>query len=100
MCDHETIFSELAKSPGYPSNSNMSQFGEWGTEIEVYAFASMMGTPITIYGPCGNQTGSLFYKWLTYGPLEGIPRMTEFPQTTERMYISNTDSHFEPVLMV
>ncbi|XP_071544074.1 uncharacterized protein [Panulirus ornatus] len=96
-----SIFSNLAESPNYPDGSNMDCIGEWGTEVEIVAFASLVATSIAVYGCSGrDESGATIYKWLTYTPNKDLQSAAGLPTSTKIMYLTNTDMHFEPVLEV
>ena len=52
MTTNTCIFSDLANCEDYPSTSVMALPGEWGTEVEVLAFASMTNTSQCLHSCC------------------------------------------------
>ena len=93
------IFSDLANCDDYPSTSFMALPGEWGTEVEVLAFASMTNTTVNVYTPVARMDKETVYKWMPYKPVEGtVPKVQV--SASGCMYISNIDSHFQPVIKV
>lgn len=101
MQEHSDIFSNLADSPNYPKSSNMSHPGVWGTEVEIYAFATLLATDIYVFGPYArDRSGATIYKWLKYAPLKSPAPVSGLTSCTESIYINNTMAHFEPAVEV
>ena len=67
----------------------MIQLGTWGTEIEIFAMATILNTKIYIYSEHGAT-----YKWLAYEPLTPI---LDTVHKNEMIMIKNVFKHFEPV---
>ena len=44
--------------------------GEWGTEVEIHAFATLLRTPVYVPRPSGRGASNNTYKWLKYEPLK------------------------------
>ena len=93
MQENQEVFSDIAHIPGYPHNSGMDKPGQWATEVEIYALASMLATPICVFSPYGPDT----FKWLTYEPIRHLQPLSNLPLTTSKMYITNQYAHFDPV---
>ena len=99
MGDHEQIIDDLPYCEDYINTSNMATSTVWGTEIEIFTFASMVSTPIYIYGILGRVGNQILFKRLQYMPVKGTePLVTS--STDKSMYISNVCSHFQPVFKV
>jgi len=62
--------------------------GDYPTEIELFAVASWLNTPIYTYGDA--------FKWQKHRPLPNIAFPFEPPACC--VYIKNTSEHFMPVL--
>ena len=54
--------------------------GEWGTEIEIFAFASMFATNIFVFGPYGSG-----FKWMKH--LSKSPPLGNLAQSKKAVYI-------------
>ena len=61
------MFSNVAGSDDYLSHSVMDKAGVWGTDVEVFAFASMVNTTVYVYCPVGES-----YQWLPYRPVRDV----------------------------
>ena len=68
--NHRDIFDNLSMSENYLEESQMEVDGKWGTVIEFFAIATMLATPVCVF--CQYNLSS--FKWLTYGPLDQIPK--------------------------
>ena len=122
MIENDSVFSKLANCPNYADSVSMNIDGEWATEIEIFATATMLATDLCVYSPCGHDTrGKTIYKWLTYRPLRNVPPLEgvrrlrnaskwltykhiEHNTSTESyrkhrktIYLSNIDDHYIPI---
>jgi hypothetical protein len=93
MAANNEAFSKVAHCQDYASSSNMDISGEWATEVEVFALASLLATPVCVFSPCGVN----IFKWLTYEPISNIKPLTELVTSSKKMYITNQYAHFDPV---
>lgn len=66
----------------------MFKNGVWGTEVEIFAMATILNTSICVYSKYGNA-----YRWLEYKPLDSCSE----DNSRECIMISNVSHHFEPV---
>ncbi|KAL3851911.1 hypothetical protein ACJMK2_015606, partial [Sinanodonta woodiana] len=89
------MFRTLLQSRGGMHNyvCSMRQPREWATDTEIFAAATLLKTVIEVCTPCRTKRG-LEYQWQTFTPLDK-PELRG-----PSIYISNRDSHFEPVLDV
>ena len=122
MIENDSAFSKLANCPNYAESVSMNKDGEWATEIEIFATATMLATDMCVYSPCGHDAvGKTIYKWLTYrplrnvSPLEGVRQLRNaskwltykqvenvvspenYRQHRKAIYLSNIDDHYIPV---
>ena len=75
--------------PSYLDKSMMANSDTWGTEVEIFAFATLTGTIVYVYSLVGSH-----YRWLEYKPLTNTNR------NDRAVFIQNVDNHFVPVLDV
>lgn len=74
----------------YIRSSRMAEERVWGTDIEIFAAASLLSTDIYVYGSTGTN-----FTW-NKSMLDGLP-----PQNTRSIYIQNTSGvHYDVVLSV
>ena len=85
------VFRTVHDLDDYVNESNMNYLGQWTTEVEIIATASIFATDIYVFIPCGTIN-----KWIRYGPLRGATELTD--RSNCKMYISNLSEHFVPVL--
>ena len=88
--ENEAIMKQATSRPvnQYLCESNMSKDKTWGTEVEIFAFASITSTPVYVFSRYGEGM-----KWLEYKPL------TACKSTTKAVFIQNINQqHFAPVL--
>ena len=122
MIENDSAFSKLANCPNYAESVSMNKDGEWATEIEIFATATMLATDMCVYSPCGHDAvGKTIYKWLTYrplrnvSPLEGVKQLRNsskwltykqvenvvspdnYRKHRKAIYLSNIDDHYIPV---
>ena len=96
MHSNTSVFSNVAGSDDYLSRSVMDKAGVWGTDVEVFAFASMVNTTVYVYCPVGES-----YQWLPYRPVRDVqPNVQVSAPAAASVYISNINSHFQPVVKV
>ena len=74
----------------------MAQMREYATEVEVFATASLLATPIWTYSPYGEVDGQTTYRWQCYKPLQNVH--CQFSLSKKAIYLKNKFEHFEPVL--
>lgn len=90
MMANASLFENVCSSvEEHISTSKMAQLGNWGTEVEIFAMATILNCRIYVYSKCGNDN-----QWLEYKPLKTD---TEDIHTDEVVMISNLSHHFEPV---
>ena len=73
---------------GFIAATNMDQINVWGTNVEIYALAHLLQTPIFIY-EC---------KWIRYSPQAFEHTFGDSVQ--KAMYLNNPPNHFEVVQYV
>ena len=96
MKDNSPIFCDTAHATKHPDMSNMDSPEEWSTEVEIFAFASMLGPSIVVFGPSGvDQTGTTIHKWLTYSPHKALHPISGLSPSTKIMFLSSKAGHFE-----
>ena len=66
--------------------TKMQSIGEWATDVELSAAASMLSTTIYTFSPNGGT-----YQWLRHAPFENVGEIRE------SVYLTNIGNHFEPV---
>jgi hypothetical protein len=84
----------------YLIDTQMDNDGVWGTEVEIFAAATMLRTPIYVFSLYGAH-----YQWLRFSPVPdsyGIIAVTDETDedelhSGEAIYITNVGQHFEPV---
>ena len=79
----------------YLTTTLMDKIGTWGTEVEIFAVATMTYTQVYVFSRHG-----IHYQWLKYTPVlrDGDSPMPSCDlHTGEAIYISNIGQHFEPV---
>ena len=91
MKENKDIFSSLADNEHYVENSNMGQLGVYATEIEIFAGASWLSTPIWTFSPYGDGV-----HWQCHRPVDKSPSIFELSESV--VYLKNLHEHFEPVL--
>jgi hypothetical protein len=97
MAENAPIIGTIADQPTYATKNNMIIPGVYATEVEIFAFASMLATNIFVYSPYGNDTkGAIQHKWQCYAPHSQLT--SQFTQSTTAIYITNFNEHFEPVI--
>lgn len=69
----------------YLNKTEMWKNGQWGTDVEIRAFATMMKTNVFVYCDYGGRR-----CWTKYPPI----RLT----AEDSVYMLNSNNHFEPVI--
>ena len=90
MCENNEQFNAIANQKDYVITSKVSQLGDYATEVEIFAAATFLGTPIWTFSPYGDS-----HRWQCHRPVSGLP--TLFSLTEKVMYIINMQEHFEPL---
>ncbi|XP_053385075.1 uncharacterized protein LOC128550298 [Mercenaria mercenaria] len=92
MKENENVMKGVLPDPvdRYLDNSMMANSDTWGTEVEIFAFATLTRTTIYVYSKYGGD----IWRWLEYKPL------TNDDTNDRAMFIQNTSDHFVPVLDV
>ena len=91
MLEHPEVFNSICDNvTQYIKQSRMASLGVWGTEIEIFALATMLDATVFVYSDCGMTS-----KWLPYRPL------LESPNESHRddVFIINLSHHFEPAAL-
>jgi hypothetical protein len=86
---------QIGKSvPDYIRNSKMARNGTWGTDVEVYALATFLETPIAMYY---RAPGTSYHDWYYYQPIHwddwSLPKVS-------CIYLRADGNHFDRVLAV
>lgn len=89
MKENENTMRQATSTPveQYLQTSNMERDRTWGTEVEIFAFATITKTPVYVYTTCGRRR-----KWLEYKPL------SDNQTTGKAVFIEHDHDHFVPVL--
>lgn len=74
----------------YLRESQMSEEGVWGSEVEIFVAATLLQTPIAVFAAFGDR-----HLWQVFRPL----RYKE-PRERCMLYLQNSNNHFEPVIDV
>ena len=96
MKENNDIISERANQEDYANTSRVSQLGEYATEVEIFAAASMLNTPIWTYSPYARHDDETEYQWQQHDPLPGAS--SDFPLSEKCIFLNNQHANFEPVL--
>ena len=72
---------------------NNPELTTWGSDVEIYAAATLLQTPIVVYTAVSKTTR----QWIPHMPLFSIPGV-EISQ--KRVYLRNLCGHFERVVSV
>ena len=72
----------------YLMQSKMETPRSWATEVEIFATATLLNTPIWIFAPYSKNL-----RWLKYAPL--LDNVSVHPG--EAMFMVNSSMHFHPV---
>jgi len=91
MAENSAVIDTVANKSNYAKANNMSTSGEYATEIELFAVASWLKTPIYTYSPYGDA-----FNWQKHRPLLNTASL--FEPSASCMYIKNTSEHFMLVL--
>ena len=78
----------------YIRESSMDNVGTWGSEVEIFAFATMLNTDIYVYCKQGTEGKTAKWGWSRYYALDGTPN------SESCIYLQNVCAHFEPVFGV
>ena len=71
----------------------MAKGGTWGTEMEIYALATLLQTQIGVFY---RPPGSRLYDWYFYPPIH-----VDMPDTSAlSVYLYNKGDHFDRVISV
>ena len=71
--------------------SNMISLGTWGTEVEIFALATILNATVYMYSQLGNSQ-----KWLPCGPLIKSGKSIH---SDESIFIQNLNHHYEPAML-
>ena len=93
MKENENLMKGITRDsvPRYLCTSMMASENTWGTEVEIFAFATLTRSVVYVYSQYGSKE-----KWLEYKPLGLIGGNLR----DRAVYIQNTSDHFVPVLEV
>ena len=86
ITDHARLLDPNETMEIYLMGTKMQSIGEWATDVELSAAASMLSTTIYTFSPNGGT-----YQWLRHAPFENVG------ETRESLYLTNIGNHFEPV---
>ena len=91
MLENPQVFDSICDNVSqYIVESRMASLGVWGTEIEIFALATMLHSTVYVFSNCGMTT-----KWLPYRPLLECAKDSH----TDDIFISNLSHHFEPAVL-
>lgn len=82
----KSVCPDIAK---HIHTSKMDEIGTWGTEIEIFAMATILNTAIYVYSKFGSCK-----KWLKYEPLTN--NLKDYSGCNEVIMLMNLSHHFEP----
>ena len=68
----------------------MANLGTWGTEVEIYAMATILNTRIFVFGNYGHVN-----KWLEFKPLPTNSNDLDV-HSNEVILMNNLSHHYEP----
>ena len=68
--DNSEVFRKVHNNSDYVNESCMNNPGEWATEVETIATASLFATEIYVFSQYGRNN-----KWIKYGLLRGVTRL-------------------------
>ncbi len=90
MLEHPQVFDAMCEDVSqYVVDSRMENLGVWGTEIEIFALATMLHSTVYVFSNFGKTS-----KWLPYKPLLECPKDSH----NDDIFISNLSHHFEPAV--
>ena len=72
----------------YLDTSDMRNDGIWGTDVEIYAAAELLGTSLYVLSPYGPNL-----RWLLFNPMT----VSDSCHKDEAIYLVNKSHHFEPL---
>lgn len=95
MKENETLMKGITRDSvsRYLDTSMMASENTWGTEVEIFAFATLTRSVVYVYSQYGSKEQ---WRWLEYKPLGLIGGNLR----GRAVYIQNTSDHFVPVLEV
>ena len=98
ICDVIEQNSHFLSVPqDYIQTSNMRISGVWGTEVEIFAIASLLRCNIYVYSSFGTLNN--VHRWLRFEPNLNIP--SHITPTAYSFYLNHyNQNHYEPVLSV
>ena len=98
MADNAETFSNIAGKTDYPTFSEMRSNGVWATEVEIFAYATLLATPICVFGPnAKDKAGNPVFKWQQYSQVCQVAPASGLTQSLKNIFISNIGHHYEPV---
>jgi hypothetical protein len=97
ICNYiSTNFTGLGVGADYVQRNGMHNNGEWGTEVEIMAFASLTRSDVYVYSSVGAPDG--LPRWLRFRPNLNLPGVLG-AYTGGSFCINHAgQSHYEPVL--
>ncbi|XP_065653804.1 uncharacterized protein LOC136080718 [Hydra vulgaris] len=84
----------------YISDSKMDTDHIWGTDVEIYALATALDTPIVVYY---KPPEALVFSWYFYKPLlkdANNFKLMEIKENDQIVYLQNTGVHYDRVVTV
>lgn len=91
ILENVSLFQSVCSSVvEHINTSKMAHLGTWGTEVEIFAMATILNSRIYVYSKYGNDN-----KWLVYKPLKTDMKDIH---ADEVIMISNLSHHFEPAI--
>ena len=89
MSENTNTITSLSQKKDYIQSSNMKKDD---TEVEIFAAATVLNTPIWTFSPYGTK-----HQWQCHNPI-GTP--ATLPSTDRAIYLSNFGKHYNVVLAI
>ncbi len=87
----ESNFELMDLEPNYVASSKMRSSSTWGTDMEIFAAASLLNTRIFVYTEFGPS-----WKWLLHSPLN-----SNVDNNSPALYINHArKNHYEPAIFL
>ncbi len=93
---NERLVKQIENETQQQYLARMKQDGTWGTELEIFAFATITQTTVYVYCSQGTSHEQQIRRWLPYRPVS----VDSSAPNQSAVYIQNLNEHFEPVLDV
>ena len=93
--DNDERFYQVTNVKNYIKEKAMRKLGVWGTEVEIFAVATILNTDMYIFT---QEAKDREPRWLRYAPIQDIN--TQLAPSKNAIFISNLHHHFQPVFNV